>query len=81
MANTLRIPNLDRIHIVCVLHFADSRRRDPNNWAPTAKAIVDGLVDAGVVDDDSAQYVIGPDMRLGPIQALPSIDVQIWRLP
>ncbi len=33
------------------------RRRDPHNWAPTVKAIVDGLTDAGVWPDDNAAHV------------------------
>ena len=37
------------------------RRRDPHNWSPTEKAIVDGLVDAGVwVDDDEAHVLVLP---------------------
>jgi hypothetical protein len=31
---------------------------------PTAKACVDGLVDAGVLEDDNFSRVRGPDMRL-----------------
>jgi hypothetical protein len=46
--------------------FATSRRRDVGNWAPTAKAIVDGLVDVGVVVDDDDSHVTGPDLRRCP---------------
>lgn len=35
----------------------DNRRRDADNPAPTVKAIVDGLVDAGVWPDDSPEWV------------------------
>lgn len=45
------------------LVWADNRRRDPGNWYPTAKAIVDGLVDAGILIDDDHTKVVGPDMR------------------
>lgn len=38
---------------------------DPNNLAGTTKALVDGLVDAGLFVDDSREYVIGPDHRWG----------------
>lgn len=34
-----------------------NRRRDPHNNAPTIKALVDGLVDAGYWPDDTAQWV------------------------
>lgn len=59
------IGSFERIHVVGMLHFADNRLRDPANWAPTAKACIDGLVDAGVVVDDNHKYVTGPDMRIG----------------
>lgn len=38
-------------------------RWDPTNWAPSAKAAVDGLVKAGVLTDDNWRMVYGPDMR------------------
>jgi hypothetical protein len=43
----------------------DAARFDPNNFAGTTKALVDGLVDAGLFTDDSREYVIGPDHRWG----------------
>lgn len=55
------------VRITALLGFPDpGRRRDPNNWAPTTKAAVDGLVDGGLLADDSHQHVIGPDHRLDP---------------
>lgn len=39
------------------LPVKDKRRRDPHNFTPTFKAACDGLVDAGVVPDDSEQWV------------------------
>lgn len=42
------------------------RRRDPHNWAPTVKAIVDGLVDAQVFEDDSSEYVLVEDSTFHP---------------
>lgn len=35
-----------------------ARRRDPHNWSPTEKALVDGLVDAGVWPDDDERHVL-----------------------
>lgn len=66
MARMRKTPRLVKARVVCQLRFTDVRRRDPNNWAPTAKACLDGLVDAGVFVDDDWKHVIGPDMRLGP---------------
>lgn len=60
-----RIPHLDRVDIIAEYLPPTRQRRDPANWAPSAKAAVDGLVDAGVLDDDDHTRVTGPDMRLG----------------
>lgn len=66
-ARQLRIPALDRAHILVEWLAYDRRRRDPANASPMGKAAVDGIVDAGVLPDDSAEYLAGPDYRLGPI--------------
>jgi len=70
-AKHVGLPRIEYARIVCELRFTDSRVRDPNNWAPTAKACVDGLVDAGVFADDDHTRVVGPDMRLGRRVAAP----------
>lgn len=65
-ARNQHIPLLDRAHIVYVIHpNPATRKRDPGNWAESAKAAVDGLVDAGVFTDDNSTHVIGPDPRIG----------------
>lgn len=43
--------------VTCVLPVAGHYRRDPANYYPTVKAIVDGLVLAGVWPDDTPDYV------------------------
>jgi hypothetical protein len=63
-----KAPRLSRAYILAELRFRDRRRRDPANWYPTVKAAVDGLVDIGVLPDDSADFLIGPDLRLGPVE-------------
>lgn len=75
-----RVPKLTGAHIIGELRFTVDRRRDPHNWMPTAKAAIDGLVDAGVFLDDNADTVIGPDMRLGPIvkRGKQSLVLHIW---
>lgn len=66
VARSQRIPLLERAHIVYVIHPSpQTRRRDPANWAESAKAAVDGIVDAGVLADDDSTRVVGPDPRLG----------------
>lgn len=43
--------------VTVTLPVSGNRRRDPHNWTPTVKAIVDGLVDAGVWPDDNSDWV------------------------
>ena len=60
-------PPIDgRVRIEVWISWPDQRIRDVGNWAPTAKAIVDGMVqDAKVLPDDNDRFVLGPDMRSG----------------
>jgi len=55
------------VHIYAHIWKPRNGRYDPNNLAPTSKACVDGLVDAGLLADDSVEYVVGPDHRHGGI--------------
>lgn len=76
------MPTMPPCRIVCELRFPDRRLRDPGNWYPTAKACLDGLRDSGVLVDDDAAHVIGPDMRLGPVvhRMQQAIVIHIWPL-
>lgn len=60
-------PLYARAHILGILHPPTRRRADPANWYPSFKAAVDGIVDAGVLEDDDHTRVIGPDMRIGTV--------------
>ena len=42
-------------------------RYDPGNFYPTAKAVLDGIVESGLLVDDDWKHVAGPDMRHGGI--------------
>ncbi|MGP9619862.1 hypothetical protein [Corynebacterium sp. AOP34-BR1-29] len=46
-------------HITTRLHYRapDRRRRDEDNLIATAKPLWDGLVDAGIVPDDTSAYM------------------------
>ena len=62
------LPSFDQhVRIVAWVHRGHNRggRWDPTNWAGTAKAAIDGLVDSGVLADDNSTLVTGPDMRAG----------------
>jgi crossover junction endodeoxyribonuclease RusA len=58
-------PLFQRAHVLGILRPPSARRADPANWYPSFKAAVDGLVDAGLLDDDDHTRLVGPDMRLG----------------
>lgn len=59
-ARLRRVPALRRARIDAWITWPDGRRRDRHNLAPTIKALVDGVVDAGVLPDDSDRYLDGP---------------------
>ena len=48
---------LERIEICLHYRPRDNRRRDTDNLMPVLKACADGIVDAGVVPDDTPQYM------------------------
>lgn len=51
------IPHYEAIDLEVTPILPDRKVQDTGACYPTAKAAIDGLVDAGVVDDDSPQYV------------------------
>ena len=50
------------VTITVTANYPDARRRDPDNIC--AKFLVDGLVHAGVIPDDSDQYVSSVTTRI-----------------
>lgn len=67
LATTGEAPVLQHAWILGVIHPGSRRRLDPANLYPSFKAAIDGIVEAGVLDDDDHEHVLGPDMRLGHI--------------
>lgn len=63
-----RVPTCQRVRVTLICEPADlnakghrSRpRRDPINLTPTLKVVQDGIVDAGVVPDDTPKYMESP---------------------
>lgn len=53
------------VRIIAHVQKPIRNRFDPGNWYPTAKACVDGIVDAQLLADDDYRHVEGPDMRRG----------------
>lgn len=89
-----KLPRLEqRVQIYATVLVPNARRRDANNWWPTAKAIVDGITDhteaangsklrvhlRGILPDDDTKHVVGPDMRMRIDRSvqLPTIELTI----
>ena len=47
-----------KVVVTFEFYFPDKRRRDPDNYAFSAKFILDGLVDAGILPDDSFDEIV-----------------------
>lgn len=71
----------ERSHITVTYRFATNHRREVSNLQPTSKAIVDGLVDAGLIPDDDDRHVIGPDNRREYPNGPPRVTVTIEEIP
>lgn len=61
-ANLPKITN--PVSIVLVWTVVDRRRRDVDGSFPTAKAAIDGLVDAGTIPDDNAKVLRSVSCRI-----------------
>ena len=60
--------------VTVTLPVQTAHKRDPHNFVPTVKAIVDGLVDAGVWPDDNSDWVtVGEPLLVSSKAALVSI--------
>ncbi len=55
---TRRMGPQSRIEVTLVWIVPDHRRRDEDNVVPTLKALCDGIVDAGIVPDDTPAYMV-----------------------
>lgn len=70
-----KVPAMD--HATFTLYYApaDRRRRDVDNLVPTSKAALDGIVRAGILPDDSPEFVdhrmpvIYPPFAVGAVLA------------
>jgi len=54
-----------KVKVRCIFRAPDNRRRDTANLYPSFKAILDGLVDAGVIKDDNDKYVVSFELLRG----------------
>lgn len=80
LARRLRT-KLARGRVEIIYRFPDDQRREVSNLQSTSKAIVDGLVEAGIYPDDSDKYLIGPDNRRDPFNGPHRLTILIYGVP
>ncbi|WP_052424104.1 hypothetical protein [Nonomuraea candida] len=80
LARAAKVPAMKRARMVGVFEPPNKRRRDPANWAPSWKAVVDGVVDAGVLPDDNSKYLEGPYPELGEVHPKGRLVLYIYDL-
>jgi hypothetical protein len=65
-AREARIPRLARARVDVQWLPSTAAVHDPSNAHPMVKALVDGIcLDAGVLADDSAEFLVGPHVTMG----------------
>ena len=77
----VRVEPMERARIVVHLRFPNNITRDVGNWYPTAKGLVDGMVDAGVLPNDDDAHLEGPDLRREYPNGPHRISIEIEALP
>lgn len=65
-ARAMRLPTTTYATVTLHWQPATNRRRDRHNQYPTVKALVDGLVDYGLVPDDTAEHLSAPEPVIHP---------------
>jgi hypothetical protein len=78
------IPPLGRARLELILHIRNRRVGERHNYPSGAsvKALIDGLVDAGITPDDHDEHLEVLMPRLAGLQGgRPRVDVRLWPLP
>ena len=52
-------------HVTCTIELDTARRFDPPNAYPTIKALIDGMTDAGIWQDDNSEVIGAMTFRRG----------------
>lgn len=60
--------------------YPDRRRRDRSNLAPTVKALMDGLIDAGLLPDDADRFLDGPHTVIADCLAVKRLGVPMYEV-
>lgn len=65
------LPSFDVVHVAAFIGFQTNGKADASNAHPTVKALIDGMTDAGVWEDDDSTHVIGPTYLRDPKSPTP----------
>lgn len=71
-----KLPTYERVALIITWHEPD-RRRDPDNIMAGQKFILDALVQAGVIPNDSQKYIQGILHRFDVDRKNPRVEVEI----
>ena len=76
------VARLGLTHARVEMEFAypDRRRRDRSNLAPTVKALMDGLIDAGLLPDDADRFLDGPHTVIADPLAVKRLGVPMYEV-
>ncbi|MBZ2197261.1 hypothetical protein [Occultella gossypii] len=53
----------EQVHVCAFIQYPTAAKADPPNAWPTVKAMLDGLTDAGIWEDDDSKHVIATEFR------------------
>ena len=76
LAKKAKLPRYEKSYLV-ITWYEPNSRRDPDNVMAGQKFILDGLVQAGVIPDDSQKYILGIYHRFMVDRKNPRIEVEI----
>ena len=71
-----KLPAYEKVALIITWYEPD-RRRDPDNIMAGQKFILDGMVQAGVIPDDSQKYILGIYHRFKVDRKNPRVEVEI----
>ena len=71
-----KLPAYEKV-VLIITWYEPDRRRDPDNIMAGQKFILDGLVQAGVIPDDSQKYILGIYHRFMVDRKNPRVEVEI----
>ena len=75
--HTQKIKPIERCKVTFEFWFKDKRRHDPDNYSASAKFLLDGMVKAGVLEDDNFNVIEELSLKQGGISKQPFILIHL----